>query len=158
MAGFEQLLEDKGASIITSSYERKGFDPIPLCRDAMRMAEIFEMPLKGDESDIDTLEGILRGLHVDYVNGYLKGENQVSLELMFGVYLGQFILDKCLKQYGFKWEIIEGVPCIAKGRENQVTPIARVHRHIVNCAKEDDVRGLYGVVQQLAEQVFGNKK
>ncbi len=158
MAGFEHLLEDKGASIITSSYEKKGFDPIPLCKDAIRMAEIFEMPFKGDESDIDTLEGILRGLHVDYLNGFLKGENMVSIELMFGVYLGQFLLDRCLKQYGFKWDTSEGVPCITMGKENKVTPISRVHRHIVNCTKEDDIRGLYIIVKEFSAKLFESKK
>lgn len=154
MAGFDHLLEEKGESIITSSYERKGFDPIPLCRRALELAELFEMPFKGDESDIDTLEGILRGLHVDYLNGLLQGEKLVNYELVFGVYLGQFILDNCLKQYGFGWDTSDGVPCVAKGKENKVTPINRVHRHIVEGDKED-VRGLYGVVKQLSEKVFG---
>lgn len=155
MQGFDHLLEEKGESIITSSYERKGFDPIPLCKRAIELADIFEMPFKGDETDIDTLEGILRGLHVDYENGYLKGERLVNTELIFGVYLGQFILDRCLKQYGFGWDTSEGVPCIAKGSENKVTPVNRVHRHIVENDPDLDVRGLYGVIKQLADKVFG---
>lgn len=154
MQGFDHLLEEKGESIITSSYERKGFDPIPLCKKAIELSEIFEMPLKGNESDIDTLEGILRGLHVDYQNGYLQGEKLINTELVFGVYLGQFLLDNCLKQYGFSWDTSEGVPCITKGKENKVTPVNRVHNHITQGTPDQDIRGLYAVVKQFAEKIF----
>jgi len=153
MVNYDYLFDKEDESFVSGG-NGNGFDPEKICRKAAWIAEYFEMPFKGDESDIDTLEGILRGLHVDYMNGRLEGEKIINAEITFGVYLGQFILDHCLGKYGFEWDLSDGVPCISKGKENKVTPISRVHRHIVDGNKDDDVRGLYGVVKQLSEQIF----
>ena len=71
----------------------KQFDPKSVCLNALNIAADFGFPMNGTEDDIEKLEAIFRGLHVDFENGNLAEPKLTNAVIIFGVYLGQLLLD-----------------------------------------------------------------
>ena len=131
----------------------QNFDPRSVCKQAMEIAKSFEYPLKGTEEDIETLECILRGLHVDYTNNNMEEPKLTNASIIFGVYLGQLLLDLFLTKAGYKWDLSSGMPMVWKNENNHVSPLSKVRKHIEN-GDEDDIRPFCKVVQMIANGEF----
>ena len=128
----------------------QNFDPAAVCEDAKRIAASFEYPFDGTEKDLDTLELILRGLHQDFMNQNMAEPKLTNASLVFGVYLGQMILDLYLEKAGYSWDLSEGMPKVKKAKESTISPISKVRKHIMN-GDEDDIRPFCEIVKLISE-------
>ena len=128
----------------------KQFDPKSVCLNALNIAADFGFPMNGTEDDIEKLEAIFGGLHVDFENGNLAEPKLTNAVIIFGVYLGQLLLDLYLTKAGFKWNLDDGMPMVKKNDNNYISPLSKVRNHIVN-GDEDDIRPFCKVAEMLAD-------
>ena len=129
------------------------FDPQSVCEDAIAIAADFSYPFNGTETDITNLEIILKRLHVDFQNGNMEEPKLTNASIIFGVYLGQLLLNLYLEKAGFSWDVSSGMPIVRKNENNSLSPVSKVRKHIIN-GDEDDITPFCQVAKMIGEGTF----
>lgn len=71
--------------------------------------------------------------------------------MIFGVYLGQTLLDTYLTLRGYFWAVGEdSIPALKKDGKNQMSPITKVYKRLLN-GPEDSVKSFYDVALYIAD-------
>lgn len=77
-----------------------------------------------------------------------------ELAVMFGIYLGETMLRNLAAAYGYRWSTPDGnFPVLMKDAGNQMSPISKVHKRILNGA-EDSIASFYHVAVFIADGRF----
>ena len=129
------------------------FDPQSVCADAREIAADFSYPLNGTESDLLNLDVILSRLHVDYENGNMEEPKLTNAAIIFGVYLGQLLLDLYMAKAGYSWDVSSGKPIVQLNENNSINPVNKVRKHIMN-GEKDDILPFCKVAKMIAEGTF----
>lgn len=129
------------------------FDFKPYCEDAIKLASQFGKNFSYSPEDIADMDEILETIHNDYENKKISEQNAEKIAVVFGIYLGQVMLDNSLAKYGYNWAIETSEPYLAKNSANQMFPITKTWKMIVN-GIEDSVKSFYDVGIAIASGKF----
>ena len=129
------------------------FDSKSYCDGTVKFALQFGKKFSYKSEDIKDMEDILEILHSDYKNKKLTEQNAERIAVSLGIYLGQVMLNNSLSEYGYTWTINENEPCLAKNDDNEMFPITKVWKRIIN-GSEDSVKSFYDVGIAIAEGRF----
>ena len=124
-----------------------------ICETALKIAENFGKHFSFQEQDIDELEEILEIYHQEYVNHECTEQQIWNVSVIWGIYLGQVLIEKHIGAYGYRWKMEDGFPLLAKDNENKMSPIIKVQKRILNGA-EDSVKSFYQVACAIADGRF----
>lgn len=129
------------------------FDSRTYCEDAINLASKFEKNFSYSPSDIADMDEILKSIHEDYENKKITDKNAELFAIVFGIYLGQVMLDNNLTELGYKWAIDNTEPCLAKNDDNKMYPVTKALKMIIN-GVEDSVKSFYDVGIAIASGKF----
>lgn len=129
------------------------FDPKSVCEDAIAIAADFSYPFNGTENDFVNLEIILKRLHVDFQNNNMEEPKLTNASIIFGVYLGQLLINLYLDKAGFSWDVSSGMPMVQKDEKNSLNPIGKIRKHIIN-GDEDDILPFCQVAKMIGDGTF----
>lgn len=129
------------------------FDSRTYCEDAINLASKFEKNFSYSPSDIADMDEILKSIHEDYENKKITDKNAELFAIVFGIYLGQVMLDNNLTELGYKWAIEDTGPCLAKNADNKMYPVSKTLKMIIN-GVEDSVKSFYDVGIAIASGKF----
>lgn len=123
------------------------------CEDAVKLAKQFGKNFSYSPTDITDMDEILETIHNDYENKEISEQNAELFAVIFGIYLGQVMLDNSLSEYGYSWAVKNSEPYLEKNSANQMFPIAKAWKMIVN-GIEDSVKSFYDVGIAIASGKF----
>lgn len=129
------------------------FDFQPYCEDTVKLASQFGKNFSYSPADIADMDEILETIHNDYENKKISEQNAEKIAVLFGIYLGQVMLDSSLSEYGYNWAVKNSEPFLEKNSANQMFPITKTWKMIVN-GIEDSVKSFYDVGIAIASGKF----
>lgn len=91
--------------------------------------------------------------HLSEYSGEEGANTLWDLAVHFGVYLGETMLRLRLREQGYEWYISDGLPVLQKDERNQMSPISKVHKRILN-GTEDNVGHFCDVAFLIADGKF----
>ena len=124
-----------------------------VCETALKLAENFGKHFSFAEQDIDELEEILETYHQDYSNHVCTEHEVWNVSVIWGIYLGQVLIEKHIGAYGYCWKMEDGFPLLVKDGENKMSPITKVQKRILN-GMEDSVKSFYQIACMIADGRF----
>ena len=124
-----------------------------VCETALKIAENFGKQFSFAEQDIDELEEILETYHQDYLNHVCTEQEVWNVSVIWGIYLGQVLIEKHIGAYGYYWKMEDGFPLLVKDGENKMSPITKVQKRILN-GMEDNVKSFYNIACAIADGRF----
>lgn len=90
------------------------------------------MELDYSEESIARVDMLLGAYH-DRLSDY-EGEDGAqtlwNVAIHFGIYLGETMLRLRLKDAGFAWHVVDGMPVLCKDK-NEISPITKAHKQII---------------------------
>lgn len=105
------------------------------------------------------VDDILENYH-EHLSEY-QGEDGAktlwNIAVHFGIYLGETLLRLQLKSQGYRWHIADGLPILEKDDRNQMSPITKAHKRILN-GPEDSVKSFCEVALLIASGKFPTQK
>lgn len=146
LAGINKIIEEVGKNF-TQELKSKDIEKIDIdgiCDKALECAKCFKLNqfrvrLDYTRTSVSQLNTIL--------TSYGKlAETKADIEngaFLFGVYLGETILENSLREKGFYWSFDpnENMPCLTKDGVDFIYPIERIHKKI--CDVKDDIAVFY---------------
>lgn len=75
------------------------------------------------------------GEYYEHLSEYQDEDGEKTLwniAVHFGIYLGEALLRVQLKDQGYQWIEKDGLPILAKDAGNQISPITKAHKRILN--------------------------
>lgn len=120
------------------------FDSKSYCEDAVEIASKFGKSFSYKPEDIADMDEILESVHEDYKSRKISDKSAELFAVVFGIYLGQIMLDSSLAEYGYKWEMDGTEPCLAKDDGNKMYPLTKALK-MINNGVEDSVKSFYNV-------------
>lgn len=122
-----------------------------LCDTAVKYGSAFHKELNFSADSIAELEKILQYYHEEYRENRAADNQLWNLSVVFGVYLGQTLLDTYLTARGYIWAPGEdSIPVLMKDGKNQMSPITKVYKRLLN-GPEDNVKSFYDVALLIAD-------
>lgn len=122
---------------------------------AIAYAAQSNIRLDFSKESIEGVERILEAYH-EHLSGYDGEEGETTLwniAVHFGVYLGETLLRLGLREKGYEWYISDGMPILQKDDGNQMSPITKAHKRILN-GPEDNVKSFCDVAMLVADGKF----
>ncbi len=80
-----------------------------------------------------------------------------NIAVHFGIYLGEALLRLRLETQGYRWRIDEGLPILEKDAGNQMSPITKAHKRILN-GSEDSVKSFCDIALLIADGKLPTQK
>lgn len=80
-----------------------------------------------------------------------------NIAVHFGIYLGETLLRLQLENQGYQWHISDGLPVLEKDAGNQMSPITKAHKRILN-GPEDSVKSFCEIALLIASGKFPTRK
>lgn len=124
--------------------------------------ETYELELDFSEESVALVDKILDLYHERYLNpekddGMIKNRIN-SYAYIFGIYVGEVLLRNHAKDYTWQDDAAFGI-VLAKNECNQINPIAKVYKQIMN-GKEggDDIRSFYNIAVMIVKGQFPASK
>ena len=122
-----------------------------LCDTAVKYGAAFHKAFDFSADSIAALDEILRYYHEEYRENRASDSQLWNLSVIFGVYLGQTLLDTYLTLRGYFWAAGEdSIPVLKKDGKNQMSPITKVYKRLLN-GPEDSVKSFYDVALYIAD-------
>ena len=135
-----------------------------ICADAIETAAELGVTLRYQPEDIEVLENLVMPKFSAWLRDGTITEDRGAwnLAVQFGIYLGETMLRNFAAQYGYHWGTPDGnFPVLMKDDRNQMSPITKVHKRILN-GTEDSIKSFYDVAVFWADgrldQARGNLK
>lgn len=95
--------------------------------------------------------------HLSEYQGEDGAKTLWNIAVHFGIYLGETLLQLQLEAQGYQWHIADGLPILEKDDRNQMSPITKAHKRILN-GPEDSVKGFCEVALLIASGKFPTQK
>lgn len=76
-----------------------------------------------------------------------------NIAVHFGIYLGEALLRLSLGEKGYQWQMDDGLPVLLKDAGNQMSPITKAHKRILN-GPEDSVKSFCDIALLIADGKF----
>lgn len=76
-----------------------------------------------------------------------------NIAVLYGIYMGEVLLRLQLEEQGYYWCVEDGLPVIKKDAGNQMSPITKAHKRILN-GPEDNVKSFCDIALQIASGKF----
>ena len=127
-----------------------------ICADAIENAAELGVALRYQPEDIAELENRVMPVFSEWLRNGTITENKGAwnLAVQFGIYLGETMLRNYAAKYGYHWGTPDGdLPVLMKDGGNQMSPITKVHKRILNGA-EDSIKSFYDVGVLIADGRF----
>ena len=80
-----------------------------------------------------------------------------NIAVHFGIYMGEALLRLRLAGQGYQWCVEDGLPVIKKDAGNQMSPITKAHKRILN-GPEDNVKSFCDIALLIADGKFPTQK
>ena len=91
--------------------------------------------------------------HLSEYQGEDGAKTLWNIAVHFGIYLGETLLRLQLESQGYQWHIADGLPILEKDAGNQMSPITKAHKRILN-GSEDSVKSFCEVALLIASGKF----
>ena len=95
--------------------------------------------------------------HLSEYQGEDGAKTLWNIAVHFGIYLGETLLRLQLESQGYQWCIADGLPILEKDARNQMSPITKAHKRILN-GPEDSVKSFCEVALLIASGKFPTQK
>lgn len=131
-----------------------------ICADAIENAAELGVALSYRPEDIAVLENRIMPIFSEWLrDGTITADRGAwNLAVLFGVYLGETMLRNFAAEYGYHWGTPEGnFPVLMKDEGNQMSPITKVHKRILN-GTEDSIKSFYDVAVFIADGRFNQAR
>lgn len=96
------------------------------------------------------------GSYYEHLSEYQGEEGAKTLwnvAVHFGIYLGETLLRLQMEGQGYQWRISDGLPVLEKDAGNQMSPITKAHKRILN-GPEDSVKSFCDIALLIASGKF----
>lgn len=100
------------------------------------------------------------GYYYEHLSEYQDEEGSKTLwniAVHFGIYLGETLLRLQLNGQGYRWCVENGLPVMKKDAGNQMSPITKAHKRILN-GPEDSVKSFCEIALLIANGKFPMRK
>lgn len=122
---------------------------------AVAYAAQSDIQLDFSAENFKRVDDILGSYH-EHLSEY-QGEDGAktlwNIAVHFGIYLGETLLRLQLASQGYQWHIVDGLPILEKDDRNQMSPITKAHKRILN-GSEDSVTSFCEVALLIASGKF----
>jgi len=130
-----------------------------IAEQAVAYAAQNNIRLDYSAESFERVDDILEGYY-EHLSEY-QDENGAktlwNIAVLFGIYLGETLLRFRLEAQGYHWRIDEGLPILEKDAGNQMSPITKAHKRILN-GPEDSVKSFCEIALLIAKGKFPTKK
>lgn len=126
---------------------------------AVAAAAQSNIRLDYSRDSIEKVDQILGGYFErlsDY-DGEKGADTLWNIAVHFGIYLGETLLRLQLGKQGYQWCMEKGMPILKKDDGNQISPITKAHKRILN-GPEDNVKSFCDVAFMVADGKFPTNK
>lgn len=135
-------------------YEESAISFAELCGAAITYAKVFGKNLDFSEGSIRDLEEILQYYYEDAQENEETRDKLWNISMIFGVYLGQTLLNCSLAEKGYYWKQDENnAPVLKKDDCNSMSPITKVRKRLEN-GPEDNVKSFYDIAVLIGSGKF----
>ena len=100
------------------------------------------------------------GSYYEHLSEYQGADGERTLwniAVHFGIYLGETLLRLQLESQGYQWRVADGLPILGKDAGNQMSPITKAHKRILN-GPEDSVKSFCDIALMIAGGRFPTQK
>lgn len=100
------------------------------------------------------------GSYYEHLSEYQGADGEKTLwniAVHFGIYLGETLLRLQPGSQGYHWNIADGLPILEKDAGNQMSPITKAHKRILN-GPEDSVKSFCEIALLIADGKFPTQK
>lgn len=122
---------------------------------AVASAAQSNIQLDFSEESFAKVDDILGG-YFEHLSEYQDEDGAKTLwniAVHFGIYLGETLLRLQLEDQGYQWHMEDGLPILKKDAGNQMSPITKAHKRILN-GPEDSVKSFCDVALLIASGKF----
>ncbi len=130
-----------------------------IARQAVAYAAQNNIRLDFSAESFERVDDILEGYY-EHLSEYQDEDGAKTLwniAVFFGIYLGEALLRLRLEAQGYHWRINERVPILEKDAGNQISPITKAHKRILN-GPEDSVKSFCEIALLIADGKFPTQK
>lgn len=126
---------------------------------AVAYAAQSDIQLDFSAESFKKVDDILGSYH-EHLSEY-QGEDGANtlwnIAVHFGIYLGETLLRLQLEGQGYRWRLEDGLPILVKDAGNQMSPITKAHKRILN-GPEDSVKSFCDIALLIASGKFPTQK
>lgn len=130
-----------------------------IAEKAVAYAAQSDIQLDYSAESFEKVDGILEGCY-ERLSEYQSEDGAKTLwniAVHFGIYLGEALLRLQLESQGYQWRIADGLPILEKDAGNQMSPITKAHKRILN-GPEGSVKSFCDIALLIASGKFPTRK
>lgn len=144
-----EILIEKGENSLENGTGSINY--IEICNSAINYGTLFDKVLDYSAESIGDLDEILQYYYEAAKQEKTTDQQLWNIAVIFGIYLGQTLLDTHLTEKGYSWCLGEDkVPVLEKDDRNQMSPITKAYKRLMN-GPEDSVKSFYDVAIFIAD-------